>query len=241
MQGDADVAAVAAVLGDRTRAGFVTLLLSRRTLTAGELAQLTGVSPSSASQHLRKLVDAGLLTSEWKGRQRWYRLTSAEVAEAVEALSRIAPLAPVRSLREATAAAKLRYARSCYDHLAGRIGVALTSLLLEHGLLVDDQGWRVSAEGIAWFKAGGIDVETLRRGRRPLLRPCLDWSERVPHLAGALGQALLERLLAYGWVHEGPVRRAVVLRPEAAVPPAWRPLLEEALVRAARTPEPTVG
>jgi hypothetical protein len=145
-------------------------------------------------------------------------------------LARIAPTKPVRSLRQSEEAAALRRARLCYDHLAGRLGVGMTVALFQHGLLAEEaNSWRLTAAGRAWLKAGDIDAEALAVRGRTLVRPCRDWSERVPHLAGSVGQALQERLLAWGWIVPQARRRSVKIVPEAAVPPAWRPVLDQVL------------
>jgi hypothetical protein len=144
-------------------------------------------------------------------------------------LARIAPTKPVRSLRQSEEAAALRRARLCYDHLAGRLGVGMTVALIQQGCLAEEDGvWHLTPAGRHWLQAGGIDPANLRAGRRPLVRPCRDWSERVPHLAGAVGQALCNRLLDLGWLVRQPGRRSVKVVPGAAVPDVWRPVLDQA-------------
>jgi len=229
MEGDVDIAAVAALIGHRTRALYLSLLLAHPTLSAGELARASRVSPAVASQHLRQLELGGLVIGERQGRRRWYRLASSDVARAVETLARIAPTKPVRSLRQSEEAAALRRARLCYDHLAGRLGVGMTVALIQQGCLAEEDGvWHLTPAGRHWLQAGGIDPANLRAGRRPLVRPCRDWSERVPHLAGAVGQALCNRLLDLGWLVRQPGRRSVKVVPGAAVPDVWRPVLNQA-------------
>jgi DNA-binding transcriptional ArsR family regulator len=228
-----DVASIAALFADPSRARIIGALADGRALPASVLAAESGVAPSTASEHLARLVAGGVLTVERSGRNRYYRMASAEVGGAIEALAAIAPQPPVRSLRESTRAAALRSARTCYDHLAGRLGVAVTEALLRQGALVRSDGAsleradgdRLSAPArAARFELGpsavrlcgqlGVDLAGLQRrpaGSRPLLRFCLDWSEQRYHLAGALGAAILGRLVAADWVRPRPVPRAVEL------------------------------
>ena len=210
---DADVARVAGLLADPARVRMLDELLAGRALAAGELARHAGVTPPTASAHLRRLLDGGLLSVEAQGRHRYYRLAGPAVAEAMEALSLIAPPRPVRSLRQSQRAEALRFARTCYDHLAGVVGVALADALLRAGALRTAAGrdYDVTPEGEAALGGLGVDVAELRRQRRAFARRCLDWTERAPHLSGALGAALLERLLDLGWLARGRVPRGLVL------------------------------
>jgi DNA-binding transcriptional ArsR family regulator len=210
---DADVAAVAGLLADPARARMLDTLLSGCALPAGELARHAGVTPQTASTHLRRLLQGGLLAVEAQGRHRYYRLAGPAVAEAIEALALIAPPLPVRSLRQSQRAEALRFARTCYDHLAGVVGVALADSLLEAGALRSAAGrdYHVTPHGERLLGDIGVDVGELRRRRRAFARACLDWTERTPHLSGALGAALLERLLHFGWLARGRVPRGLVL------------------------------
>lgn len=195
-----DLAAVAHLLGDPSRAAMVLALLGGQALAAGTLAQHAGVSPQTASAHLQRLASAGIVRGTRDGRQRRFSLAGSEVAEAVEALLRLASVRPVRSLRDATRLERLRHARSCYDHLAGRLGVAVTGAMLDRGWLhVAEQAWRLTPLGGRRLAAWGVAVPPYP-GRRPPLRPCLDWSEREEHLAGGLGAHLLAGLLARRWL-----------------------------------------
>jgi DNA-binding transcriptional ArsR family regulator len=207
---DADIAAPAALIGDPTRATFLVSLCEGNALPASELARRAGVSASSASIQLAKLVKGGLLAVERQGRHRYYRLADPTIAAAIETLSVIAPRRPARSLRDARLGAELHTARTCYDHLAGALGVSLLDALLAQDVLVLDGGAIELAEGGEdRLVRLGLDVEALRRGRRPFARLCLDWSERRHHLAGALGAALAARLLELGWIERTPSSRAV--------------------------------
>jgi DNA-binding transcriptional ArsR family regulator len=213
MDADADVAGVAGLLADPARVRMLDALLAGRALSAGELARLAGVAAPTASAHLRRLLDGGLVAVEARGRHRYYRLAGPAVAEAMEALSLIARPRPVRSLRQSQRAEALRFARSCYDHLAGVVGVALADALLRAGALrtVAGRDYDVTPQGEELLGGLGVDVAELRRQRRAFARQCLDWTERTPHLSGALGAALLARLLDLGWLVRGRVPRGLVL------------------------------
>ncbi|GLY13697.1 winged helix-turn-helix domain-containing protein [Kineosporia rhizophila] len=204
---DVNVAAAARLLADASRAAMLTLLLDGRAHPAGALAEAAGIGRPAASAHLKQLVAAGYLEVVQQGRHRYYRISRPEVATAVESLAAIAPGRPVRSLRQSTAARRLAEARTCYDHLAGRAGVALRDALLEHQLL---DGLSVTSRGEMALAAMEIDVSALGRQRRPLLKDCLDWTERRPHLAGALAAALLSAFTDRGWLNCRPGRRVEI-------------------------------
>jgi DNA-binding transcriptional ArsR family regulator len=216
-----DVATVAALLGDAARARMLTALMSGRALTATELALEGDVAPSTASSHLAKLEAAGLVAQARQGRHRYFRLASAEVAAALEGLMTIAARdektsrGAARAPRRRPADESLRRARVCYDHLAGEAGVALlTALRARRYVRASGEALSLTAEGAAWATSLGIDVAALRGRRRPLCRSCLDWSERRFHLAGGLGAALLERLLALA--ARSPWRRGARARGDVA-------------------------
>ncbi len=214
MFADADLAAVARLLGEPHRAQIMLSLLAGAELPAGELAQRADASSSLASAHLARLLEAGLLRARRRGRQRYYRIADDEVAQAIESLLAIAPKRPVRSLKDSRQGEAIRQARTCYDHLAGRLGVRLTAALEHlHALEPSDSGWQLTAEGERRLVGLGIDIEQLRAGRRRLIRPCLDWTERRLHLAGALGAALTTRLFELGWIERLPGSRAVTVTP----------------------------
>jgi DNA-binding transcriptional ArsR family regulator len=214
MDGDADVAAAAALIGEPARAALLLALMEEEALPARELAARAGIAPSTASEHLARLVDGGLLIGERHGRQRLFRLADPAVAVAIEALSAIAPARPVQSLREATVGEAVRQGRTCYDHLAGRLGVELSAALERDDILVfvGDE-YRLGPAAAPRLGQLGIDVEQLSQGRRPLLRACLDWSERRPHLAGALGAALAGRLFELEWLKRRATNRSVEVTP----------------------------
>jgi DNA-binding transcriptional ArsR family regulator len=211
---EVNIAAVAVLIGDPSRAAMLNALNGRQTLPASELARRAGISPQTASVHLAKLVEGGLLTLVAQGRHRYYTLANAEVAQALEALAVIAPPARVRSLRESIVAEQVHVARTCYDHLAGKLGVGLTQALHERGIIQraeQERNYRITAEGALFLQDFGIELEALQRQRRALALACLDWSERYYHLAGALGAALRERLLQLGWIEQRFSSRAVQL------------------------------
>lgn len=210
MHGDADVAAIAAVMGHPARGRMLCALMGGRALPAGELAQIAGVAAPTASAHLTRLVDAGLVAVERQGRHRYHRLAGHQVAEAVESLAVLAPPRPVRSLRDAGRTCAERMARSCYDHLAGALGVAVTDRLCVSGAL-DRSSLALRDPDV--FDRLGVDVDALTGGRRPVTRSCLDWSERLPHLAGGLGAGVLTALVARGWLVRVPQGRAVLVTP----------------------------
>ncbi|HZE48535.1 MAG TPA: winged helix-turn-helix domain-containing protein [Jatrophihabitantaceae bacterium] len=210
--GAAELARLAGALADRTRASFCLALLDGRAWTAGELARLGGVARSTASEHLDRLLADGLIVEQRQGRHRYVRLADHEAADLVEQLSARAPQ-PVphpTSLRAATSHAALARGRTCYDHLAGALGVGVTDAMVERGLLDD---WAVTAKGRAWLSDLGVDVEPARTGRRPFVRSCLDWTERRPHLAGAIGAALCRHCFDAKWIERIGSGRAVRLTP----------------------------
>jgi DNA-binding transcriptional ArsR family regulator len=212
MSGDADIATPAALLADRTRAGIVTELVDGRALPPSELAARTGVARSTVSEHVAKLVDAGLLVVERGGRNRYYRLAGPDVAHAVEALAAVAPPRRPRNLRESVQGKAIRAGRTCYGHLAGALGVSLTEALEDRAWMArDGDRYRVSAVGRDALAELGIEIDRLDRSGRPLAKPCNDWTERRPHVAGPLGVALARRLEALGWIERIGTGRAVRL------------------------------
>ncbi|MEU1516539.1 helix-turn-helix domain-containing protein [Streptomyces sp. NPDC005811] len=204
------LAALAALVADETRATCLLALLDGRAWTAGELARHAEVAPSTLSEHLGKLVHGGLLTEERQGRHRYVRLADARVAQLVEDLAaQVAPDPAVRprTLRAANAGSAMARGRTCYDHLAGRLGIAVTDALTARGLLRQDTGFALTDAGLRWFAGAGIPLD--RAGRRPLARACLDWTERRPHLAGVAGAALCRHALDAGWCERIGSERAV--------------------------------
>jgi len=211
MTGDVDLSPVATLLGDPTRARILQALQDGRALPAGELARRAGITPSTASAHLARLSDGGLIAVERGGRHRYYRLAGPDVARVLEALAAIAPTKPPRSLREATIGDALAAARTCYDHLAGRLGVELTHALIEQNAL-EDTGESFQLGVRANIVLANLGIEALPP-RRPHALRCIDWSERHPHVAGGIGAAICTRAFAAGWIERLPTSRAVRLTP----------------------------
>lgn len=232
---DPDIARAAALIADGSRARILKALCDGRAITATVLAEEAGVSGPTASVHLAKLVESGLVVGHRDGRNRRYRLARAEVAEALEALAVIAPPLPVRSLKQSVRADALRRSRTCYDHLAGQLGVHLMGVLLETKVLSGADGtyrpstaahdrpaaygrdhrYELTDEGAETLRSWGVDVVQSTR-RRPLVRYCVDWSEERHHLSGALGAAIADRLFVLGWVRHGPSPRVVHLTDDGA-------------------------
>lgn len=210
-----DLAGIAKLIGDPTRAAILDALLGGSWLAAGELASVARVSRATGSEHLARLLTGGLVVAERHGRHRYFALAGPQVGAALEALGTLASCQPrARSLSQANRLARLRSGRMCYDHLAGRLGVALTSALLQNGWIADaDGGWQVTPAGEQHFTDLGIDVADLRNSRRPLTRHCLDNTERRHHLAGGLGAALASRLHDLAWTTTTAQSRAVQLTP----------------------------
>lgn len=212
---DSDIASVAVLLADRGRAAMLTALLGGGPLAAGELAQTAGVTPQTASAHLAKLLGGGLVTVVRQGRHRYYRLAGSEIAQVIEILSTISPPVEVRSLRQSRTAKALQNARMCYDHLAGRAGVALHDALCRNELL-DADSYLPTEEGLKRLEGFGIDMPGLRAKRRRFAGVCLDWTERQPHLNGALAAAILDRTIELGWFKRGATPRELVITGKGA-------------------------
>ncbi|MEU7074514.1 winged helix-turn-helix domain-containing protein [Streptomyces narbonensis] len=210
-----DLAALAALFADESRATFLLALLDGRAWTAGELARHAGLAPSTASEHLGKLVAGGVLREERQGRHRYVRLADPGIAHLVEDLaarSEPAHAAPPRTLRAATAGRAMARGRTCYDHLAGRLGITITEAMTARGLLRQDTGFALTDRGVAWFEELGVPL--VRAGRRPVARGCLDWTERRPHLAGIAGATLCRHALDSGWCVRIGTERAVKVTAE---------------------------
>ncbi|WP_460666101.1 ArsR/SmtB family transcription factor [Kribbella swartbergensis] len=204
-----ELAAWARMLADTTRATVCLALLDGRAWTATELARVAKVSRPTISEHLNLLVDGGLLTEVRQGRHRYLKLAGPDTAELIEGLAALAPRRTevLNSLSAVSRRDAFARARTCYDHLAGKLGVALADAMTERGLIDWSDGVALTAKGTAWLDDLGIVVE--RRRGRPSLRSCLDVTERRPHLAGAVGAALCAHALRRGWVSHIPGGRAL--------------------------------
>ena len=215
MSGDADIASVAALLADPTRASALLALSDGRAFTASELARRARVAPSTMSEHLGRLLDSSLLVVEKQGRNRFYRLADPAIIEILENLARLAPRMQVRTLSESERAKAIYRARMCYNHLAGTLGVRLTEALVQKQILRPlDMGYAVDSEGIAWLEAFGIACQPLQKRGQFVIPWHIDWSERRHHAAGAFGAALANRLFALRWIERQPASRAIRLTTE---------------------------
>ncbi|MGA7799302.1 MAG: metalloregulator ArsR/SmtB family transcription factor [Gammaproteobacteria bacterium] len=206
---------VASLIADPTRSAILVGLLDGRALPAGELAYASGVTAQTASAHLSKLLAGGLLSVEIEGRHRYYRLAGPHIAEALERLAAISPMEPVRRRPLSPKAKELRFARCCYNHLAGRLGVAVAGSLQEKRYIIPapDKLFELTPQGVVWFAKIGLDVQRVRPTRRGLARQCLDWTERMHHLAGPLGVELLNVFCSQGWLRRSKDSRAVRVTP----------------------------
>ncbi|HEX4705527.1 MAG TPA: metalloregulator ArsR/SmtB family transcription factor [Pseudonocardiaceae bacterium] len=209
------LAEVAAVLADPSRATMCLALIDGRAWTVGELAKAAAIAPSTASEHVRKLIDAGFVATVRQGRHRYVRLADQRVAELIERLSEHAELSAPRTLRASLRVRRLAFARTCYDHLAGRLGVALRDGMLRTGLFDRTAGLAMTEDGTRVFAELGVPLPA--NGHRPLLKDCLDWTERREHLSGTAPAALLAHAIADGWLDRDP-HRAVRLHERARKP-----------------------
>jgi DNA-binding transcriptional ArsR family regulator len=193
------LARVAAMIADPARSRMLSYLLAGHYASAGELAAVGSVSASTASGHLAKLEQSGLICAEQRGRHRYFKLADADIAHALESLALVAERSAHPRMWNSPARQQLRYARRCYGHLAGQLGVALMDrLLLEHRIEADGDGYRITPEGDRWVRSIGLQWSPPPTGR--LAYACLDWSERRDHLAGLLATALLDHFLAMRWL-----------------------------------------
>jgi DNA-binding transcriptional ArsR family regulator len=208
------IAEVAALVGDPARATMVAALLDGRALTASELAAAARITPQTASTHLAKLTEAGLLSMAREGRRRHFRLASPVVAGMIDGIVAVALQQRPRYRPLSGQAQALSAARICYDHLAGRLSVDLTDALAGRGYLVlDDEIAEITTAGSRFFARFGIELPARRSARRPLCRLCLDWTERRPHIAGAVGAALTKRCFDLGWMERLKRSHAVIVTP----------------------------
>jgi len=206
------IAAIGALIGNPARANVLTALLDGRALTAGELAWAANVSPQTTSGHLAQLTQARLLACERQGRNRYFRLASPAVAAMLEGIMVVATEDPPRVGPKWKGGEALRNARTCYDHLAGRLAVGLADALVAKGCIeLREDGGHVTPAGARFLTDFGIDLSAARNRRRAWCRPCLDWSERRPHLAGALGAALATRCFDLGWTERLRDTRALAV------------------------------
>ncbi|MGW8439859.1 ArsR/SmtB family transcription factor [Paenibacillus sp. S33] len=210
MSTKSNVAMIASLVSEPSRAAILTALLDGRFHTASELAHMAGIKPQTASFHLAKMTEAQVVTVEKQGRHRYYGIQDPEVARVMESFLSIAPPVPIHSFKHASENEALRLARTCYDHVAGQLGVQLMNFFIQKGILFEDQdGLHITEPGEAFFTDFKIDLKKTRQKRRSFSHKCLDWSERRHHLAGALGSAVLDRLFELHWIERLPTTRAI--------------------------------
>nr|WP_042197948.1 winged helix-turn-helix domain-containing protein [Kibdelosporangium sp. MJ126-NF4] len=209
-----ELARLAALLADETRSEICLALLDGRAWTARELARHAGVAPSTTTEHLNRLVAGGLLTERRQGRHRYVQLAGTATAELLEHLASFTTPEKPTSLRAVTTSAALARGRTCYDHFAGRLGVAITDAMAAKGLLDKGNGLSMTSAGLAWLTGDlGVAEADLRATKRPLTRTCLDWTERRTHLAGAAGAQICRRFRENAWIRQVGSSRAVRLTP----------------------------
>ena len=214
MKDGPDLARVASLVGDPARANMLTALMDGGALTASELALEGGVTAQTASSHLAKLIEGGLLAVATQGRSRYFTLSNPQVAAMLEAIMGVADAVGPKRARPGPRDASMREARVCYDHLAGERAVAMLDRFLERRIVVrDGDAVALGESGRPFFEAVGIDLDAIRSPRRPLCRACLDWSVRRSHLAGALGAAILDKVVAEKWARREPGSRVVKFTP----------------------------
>jgi DNA-binding transcriptional ArsR family regulator len=214
MSESVQIAEIAALVGDPARANMLSALMDGRALTAGELAYAAGVSPQTTSGHLAKLTEARLLVPQKQGRHRYYRLATPAVGRMIEGIMAVAVDGPPRHRPPGKFDAALRNARTCYDHFAGRLGVGLADALIGRGhVVLGDDGGEITGPGVDFLDGFGIDLAAAQQRKRAFCRPCLDWTERRPHLAGAVGAALASRCFDMRWFERMRDSRALVITP----------------------------
>lgn len=214
MRNGPDIARIASLVGDPARANMLTALMDGGALTASELALEAGVTVQTASSHLSKLMDGGLLALTAQGRHRYYGLANPQIATMLETIMGVAASMGPQRVRPGPREATMREARICYDHLAGDQAVAMLDGFLERNILIrDGEIIGMGASGPSFFRAVGIEPNALATSRRPVCRACLDWSVRRAHLAGSLGAAIFDKIISEKWARREPGSRAVIFSP----------------------------
>lgn len=211
-----NVSKTAFLIADSSRAAMLMALIDGRALPAGELARASGVTAQTASAHLAKLLDGGLISVETEGRHRYFRLADGHVAQTLEHLAAIGPIAKARPMALSPRHRQLAFCRCCYDHLAGQVGVAMARAMQDRDYIrrADDKQFIVTAAGARWLGSIGLDIATVAPSRRGLARQCLDWTERTHHLAGPLGTRLMATLCEQGWLRRSDSTRAIAVTPK---------------------------
>ena len=212
-----EFSAAAALIGDRSRAKILWALLDGRSYTATELANFADLTRQAASNHLTKLIQGGLIVVEQQGRHRYFRLAGPEIARSIEGIARLIPTHKLERIKRPMPNRGLISARTCYDHLAGELAIKIQESLLAQNIMVHKDGtYQITTKGWLWLKALGIDTKKLLKGKRVHARPCLDWTERKHHVAGALGKALLDLMIDRDWLRKKSSGREVVITSKGA-------------------------
>lgn len=207
-----EIAYITSLIGDPVRTKILWTLLDGRAYTATELTICADTSPQNISMHLGKLIQANLLVAEPQGRHKYYRFSRPEVAYAIEAIGNLIPDEKHRKIVGNTNNAAIKHCRTCYDHLAGEVGVSITAELIQQKFIEPEgKTYLVTEKGSAFFSEFDIDTDELKKSRRIFAKPCLDWTERKPHLAGALGAAFLEKMLLSDYFRKTKDSRAIVI------------------------------
>ena len=202
----------ATLIGDATRASILWNLLDGKAFTATELAIAVETSAQNISMHLGKLLDANLISVEKQGRHKYYRFLNKEVAYAVEAMANLIPKPEISAKKKTENYPPIKYCRTCYDHLAGKIGVALADSLLEQKIIIEKNNtFEITSEGEKWFSDFGVNIGEAKKQKRIFLKPCLDWSERRYHIAGSVGTLLLNKMLEQDWIRRTANSRVILI------------------------------
>ena len=202
----------ATLIGDATRASILWNLLDGRAFTATELAIAIETSAQNISMHLGKLLDANLISVEKQGRHKYYRFSNKEVAYAVEAMANLIPKPEISAKKKTKNYPPIKYCRTCYDHLAGKIGVALAESLLQQKIIIEKNNtFEITSEGEKWFSDFGVNIGDAKKQKRIFLKPCLDWSERRYHIAGSVGTLLLNKMLEQDWIRRTANSRVIII------------------------------
>jgi DNA-binding transcriptional ArsR family regulator len=210
-----DISSIAKAISEPSRAAMLTALLDGRLHPASSLAYIAGIKPQTASFHLKRMTELNLISVERHGRHRYYGLTNYEVASTLESFLVISPKTEIKSFRQATQDKAIRDARTCYDHLAGKLGVKITDSMLVNGYLENlTDSFIITEKGEEFFAGLHIDLSEVKKSRRKFINKCLDWSERRHHLSGAVGNALFEKFLELNWIEKASGTRAVKLTSE---------------------------
>ena len=202
----------ATLIGDATRASILWNLLDGKAFTATELAIAVETSAQNISMHLGKLLDADLISVEKQGRHKYYRFSNKEVAYAVEAMANLIPKPKISAKKKTENYPPIKYCRTCYDHLAGKIGVALAESLLQQKIIIEKNNtFEITSEGEKWFSDFGVNIGEAKKQKRIFLKPCLDWSERRYHIAGSVGTLLLNKMLEQDWIRRTANSRVILI------------------------------